>query len=98
MWLCNSSSASMLTPQYRLCLKSSTGRSLDSAIAASTDSTSCKGTRDFIGNLIVATRLPLREHLSTTSTEHREHPEHPAHPARLGRRLVRSRVEAGRFE
>ena len=35
---CSSSSASQLTPQVRLCLNSSTGRSSDSAIAASSSS------------------------------------------------------------
>src|SRR5207248_7364799 len=43
MWACSSSSASQLTPQYRLCLNKSTGRSRDSAIAASSAEISTNG-------------------------------------------------------
>src|SRR5262245_56606282 len=53
MWAVSSSSAPQLMPQCRLCLKSSTGRSQDSAIAASSDETSTRGIRDFMWERIV---------------------------------------------
>src|SRR5258708_10253038 len=53
MWAFSSSSASQLTPQKRLCLKRSTGRSRDSAMAASSEWMSVRGISRFMEHLII---------------------------------------------